>query len=503
MNSWLRNSIVPSLLLALLLAGGALTVWGLAMGALGSAYVERSRKLEVVELLRVTNSGQPIIESYRRRSRDPHLFSDLERRPARLSEVEPQREGKPPAFLRSHSLSKAERFQHWLAPESSFSIRGLNNGGMSRTNWFLRKDEESTEHAYLVGYDLQSKHCIGYVGVRGFRLDKPSLDDQFAIGARSMNVASAALHSDWGRANPFSGDRTPLLIISDDKLYAVDLQFAAPEVMNFTLGDTGQTIRLDRTVRLLPLDEPVLSMNYAKQGAEDDSNKDEEQRIVVRTPKHVLLLDMLGQTLRSAEIPPALLDLNFSVYLPVGDEIIFAVNNSDDDKNETDLTWVNTKTAAMRSEKVVLYKRMGDRQKVAWVSAAIVPSPAVLGVFYYELWPALRHPALRLIDASAYRAGIWNASWPILMLVGLLSMAAAAYAYRRQKCYGPRGAIAWAIFVLIAGPAGLLGYLWHRRWPVVERCASCGVDVPRNRGDCLACHTEFSAPKQLGCEVFA
>jgi hypothetical protein len=147
--------------------------------------------------------------------------------------------------------------------------------------------------------------------------------------------------------------------------------------------------------------------------------------------------------------------------------------------------------------------RQVTTSRVAWTAATIAPSPAVLAVTFYELIAVIRDPILPPADVAARRAEIWNATWPPLLVVSVLSASAALIAYRRQKRYAARGAIAWAIFVFITGPAGLLGYLWHRRWPVVERCASCHARAPRDRGDCLRCHTEFPAPKQLGCEVFA
>jgi hypothetical protein len=294
-----------------------------------------------------------------------------------------------------------------------------------------------------------------------------------------------------------------VLIISDDKLYFVDLQFAAPQAMLFTPETTGQTALVDRTVRKLPLDEPVVSMSFANQAVEGADDKGDLQRILVRTSKHVLVLDLEGKLLRSAEIPPALVDRYLSVYLPVGDDVIFQVGDFFPKSMKTEITWINTKTADSRSEIVALPKATLSVRKLSWLTSAIVPSPALLAVFNYWLFPALQHPLMRPVDHAAYRAEIWAATWPGLLAVCFLSALAAAYVFRRQKRYGPRGAIGWAIFVLIAGPAGMLGYLWHRRWPVIERCPACGASAPRDREACRACRAEFPAPKQLGFEVFA
>jgi hypothetical protein len=73
----------------------------------------------------------------------------------------------------------------------------------------------------------------------------------------------------------------------------------------------------------------------------------------------------------------------------------------------------------------------------------------------------------------------------------------------RHRRYAHHGAIAWAIFVLITGVPGFIGYLLHRRWPVVVRCEHCGAQTPRDRDTCLNCGTAFPPPAPKGIEVFA
>jgi hypothetical protein len=51
--------------------------------------------------------------------------------------------------------------------------------------------------------------------------------------------------------------------------------------------------------------------------------------------------------------------------------------------------------------------------------------------------------------------------------------------------------------------AALVGYLFHRRWPVMDACPACGRPVPRDRDSCAACGAEFPPPALKGIEVFA
>jgi hypothetical protein len=84
-----------------------------------------------------------------------------------------------------------------------------------------------------------------------------------------------------------------------------------------------------------------------------------------------------------------------------------------------------------------------------------------------------------------------------------MSLLLAAWCYRRHRRFEERGALVWAAFVFLTGPAGIVGYLLHRRWPASERCAACGTVVPRDREECLACEAQFPPPAPEGIEIFA
>jgi hypothetical protein len=70
---------------------------------------------------------------------------------------------------------------------------------------------------------------------------------------------------------------------------------------------------------------------------------------------------------------------------------------------------------------------------------------------------------------------------------------------------GIRGSerVIWPLFVLAFGLPGWVGYRFGRRWPVLESCPKCGVDVPRDREDCTDCEVAFPGPALKGTEVFA
>lgn len=73
---------------------------------------------------------------------------------------------------------------------------------------------------------------------------------------------------------------------------------------------------------------------------------------------------------------------------------------------------------------------------------------------------------------------------------------------RRQRAYGQRGTLAWAIVVYLFGLAGLVGYWFHRTWPArstLAPLAAAGAletqPVPLPEGPSLA-------PAPTGLEIY-
>ena len=134
-----------------------------------------------------------------------------------------------------------------------------------------------------------------------------------------------------------------------------------------------------------------------------------------------------------------------------------------------------------------------------WVISACVPAPIVVaGVAVAK---GLDDGPDADLAAALKRA--WVETWPALLPVSLLAAVLAGLCYRRQRRYAlPRTAI-WVAFVFLTGVPGLLGYLFHRRWPVLDACPACSRSAPRDREACAHCHTEFPRAAPKGIEVFA
>src|SRR4030067_683646 len=75
----------------------------------------------------------------------------------------------------------------------------------------------------------------------------------------------------------------------------------------------------------------------------------------------------------------------------------------------------------------------------------------------------------------------WH-TWPGLLISLVLSAGALWVCVRRQRQYALPWTPIWAVFVFVFGIPGLLGYLFHRAWPVREECPACGEPSPHDRG---------------------
>ena len=135
--------------------------------------------------------------------------------------------------------------------------------------------------------------------------------------------------------------------------------------------------------------------------------------------------------------------------------------------------------------------------------ALLLPSPAFLAWMELFFVPITE---IRVERASNYVEALGN-NWPtnqIMMFVVLIfSIVLAVFCYRHQRRYSDRKAVAWTLFTILFGVPGAIGYLLHRRWPVLVQCPHCGQDTPRDRDACLKCNTAFAPPALKGIEVFA
>jgi hypothetical protein len=114
-----------------------------------------------------------------------------------------------------------------------------------------------------------------------------------------------------------------------------------------------------------------------------------------------------------------------------------------------------------------------------------------------------KRPFAGIADLAAALESAGLEIWPALLVVCVVAGILAGLCYRRQRRYAVPGTVAWIVFVFLTGVPGMLGYLLHRRWPVLELCPTCEKAAPRDRNACAHCRTEFPRPAPKATEVFA
>ena len=169
------------------------------------------------------------------------------------------------------------------------------------------------------------------------------------------------------------------------------------------------------------------------------------------------------------------------------------------------LVWINDKGEILRRKEVDLGSRLslGSPRNMMRIMTAWVPAPLfVIPVAVFRLPQDFFLDDDAEADQGRPLGQALSESWPTLLVVLLLAAGLAWLCYRRQRRYGLGWTGAWVVFVFLLGVPGMIGYLFHRRWPVLESCPACGRRVPRDREACCWCGAEFPLPEQLGTEVF-
>lgn len=350
-------------------------------------------------------------------------------------------------------------------------------GAQPPTYWYLIYHEKPQGHAYFMGFDPQSKLRVGYLSTRGFSAEPPPLADQFAIPENLWGRGSREPSPGQFGREPSGDFDDSQYLVSGEHVYLVD--FA------------------NRTATRVDLPDGVVSLGstWKPHVSEDGSKIDDERQTLIRLAKEIRYLDG-----RSIPIPEAIRDQNILVISTIGDEVILSARYFAPSQEE--LYWIDSEGKVTRHAQAPQEPERGTGG-MEWVSTLAMPMPLVLGIMLFVVAPLSTLSRGAADDFPTALAKTLPDVWLPFLIVCLVSVVLAAACYRRHRRFSDRGAAGWAIFVLLLGVPGWIGYRLHRRWPARVRCAGCGAIVPRDRETCLACLAEFPPPSQLGIEVFA
>jgi hypothetical protein len=364
--------------------------------------------------------------------------------------------------------------------------------------WYFIHDGQRDGSGYFVGFDSRNKLRIGYIGAQGFRPDEPPPEERFPVSGRSL--AAGATFGDtrhYGAREPYyvSGEKSAYMI-SADRLLEID----------FRTRSVSALLEAEGLVSVDSLSRPEPPLQLA---GDLEQHRRWRTFTAIRTAEQVVLWEQKTRAQHSYQLPSVARDKRLRFYeIREGLALLDVV--SDDERGERhDLLWLDPSGQTLRQEQVCFETRsiFNDPRAEAWCAAGAVPAPVVAMVAVP--FQAMQHSAAGTDPTATFSAFLADyrravaETWLPLVLVLAVAAGAAGLCYRRQRRYALPGTAVWVIFVLLGGIPALLGYLWHRRWPVLEPCPACGQVVPRDREQCARCGVEFPVPKRHGIEVFA
>jgi hypothetical protein len=477
----LRDSLLPPIVLAAILACGLIAAWAIVGGF---AYSLIPSTPTLYENLQITPEGKVLIAQMRPGA-SQYTYRTLD-----------GQEVKSFNFDGSSltGLALPDTAPNGPAMWAQLVI-GLTEAASPPNFWYLVHDNQAAGHAYLVGYSSESKQLIGYIGQKGFRSELPPADEQFPMDRNSFvnrtSYTSSGLYYRPGyepNISPYEeGGLGGVFIAASGKLWMVDLA--------------------KRSAENIPTPDDVLSVSSTYEpyqtslGTQIRSGID--LQTAVRTKREIVLFDRYGKQSRSLRIPEQFLREPIQLTHWWTKEPIYVVDHWSR-KGPPEVYWFDSDGKEIKHVSVPLARYSGETpESTAWTLAVFCPAPLILAIFSFIIMPVGMAVSGQSDSLSAAFGESVAAAWPGFLTVCLISLAVSVICYRRHRQQSETGAAAWAIFVLIAGPAGYVGYLLHRRWGTKETCQKCHEVSPRDRDACLHCGTVFPLPVPKGIEILA
>ena len=495
-----RNAVVQPVLLAVSLAIGAGAVWIVVVTwcqIIGSQFIPRP---DVYDSVDYQVDGTPLIRTREGRHYYAETYRTLDgesvpSEEARRGLPAPRLYGPPSGGMRVARLD-------WHA-----RMLGYTDLREPPTLWYFVHTGRQRGRGYFVGYDSETKSCVGYIGQDGFRPDLPPAEDCFPVDARRLggqNSYGAVSHYDYlaGRQpqwysralRPGPGEiaKSTVHLISGDRLVEVDLE--------------------ERTVREVIKSPGLVSVKTGVRALAELPPEDAEsfpritETVLLRMADRVVILDVLSGERREYQIPAPLRSRAFDfLELADGTAMAAAFDPVAHGHYGVSLHWFDSSGVVVRREDLRLRttERHPSPTTKAWLLALNLPAP-IATVVEATLFEPRRLVSWGQADGYSHAlAKTWSYSWLSLVITCLVAIGLSWVCRRRQREHGAGWTGVWMAFVFLFGVPGFAGYLFHRSWAARPACPTCGEEAPRDREACFACGTDFPEPAPKGIEVFA
>ena len=411
-------------------------------------------------------------------------------------------------------------------------LRAFEDNLNPKDVWYFLHDGQVNGAGYFVGYDQGDKRRIGFIGEKGFSVERPAREDWFPVERHLVLTPLMKLWTSIGvnkgplGAELDSAEKSPIpphlvFVPSGKELKVVDLSTRTVRTVLTTAEPiegvrvAGHLTPLD-TLGVGPTDQPA---GASGKSARPNQSSDEVQRpgkktadrsidgaVAAMTAHKIYVLDQdLRQ--RTVFVIPEEARGEVELYLPQGWAVALMRHERTRDREliRRQMLYKIAADGSFRDGRLVKFP-LRDVTPWSTRSDAVVlpfalPSPAIL--WFVEPLVIARNEL-----SDDYVGGfsvMFRESGVALLVLALFSISLAALTWRRGAAYSFSlgDQLAWFAFVALFGFGGYVGFLLHRRWPLREECPSCHAQTILVRGGCTQCGEGFPGPIFKGTEVFA
>jgi hypothetical protein len=490
-----RKRLVQSLVLAGILAVGFTAVWGVvAFWAVqvGTQVVADIKPHMLMITLRAglqfLPDGTPVV--FYQQPGNGRQLRDLNGNP--VEEPDGVRPFLTLASLPAKaSAPSSEKELSWDERINSFA-----DGRVPRGYWYFIADGRHDGSGYFVGYDSESRSCLGYLGLGGLREGPPPSEERIPFTGVASGPQGRLLCTQQGYGSHPHLERTGRAGKGSVSSWDVYVHGRDGRLYHADLQNRTFQVAFDRS--------PALSAALATGVL--DAVHGMPFRPAVRTADEVLVLDEQGTMLKRYPIPQSLRgqDINFA-QTSTGGAVMYANSPQDLLASEVEYHICRLDSTGRSWETTTVLPFLDSDRFILLSGGFVIPSPLGLA----GLVASLRTPML--LDegfAASYPEALGRALAEFgsgFAIAELLALGLAVLCYRRQMRYGASRTerIVWPLFVLLLGLPGWIGYRFGRSWPVLEKCPECFAPAPRDRAGCVRCTNDFPRPARKGIEVFA
>jgi hypothetical protein len=479
------NSLARTLLVTAFIALGITGAWG-TISAWLQSLVQRALQSGIVyEQLYTSADGEPVIVRMSRDARATEQVLSLDGEPQQVTTQD---------LLYPHYTYSLEQ-SPYLMQRADWSVRlaSATDAGVPPVYWYVVHDGRRPAHAFGVGYHSKTRQIVGYFGRDGFAEVQPPRDQWFEVP--SENGLYGTTNSNWlGREPVYAGGEPNFLMLADGKLWDVNL---VRKDLKAVL-DCPQAVSIGQTWKILA-ERPSTPMG---------ANPLLAQQVtplagLLREPDRVQVVEATSGKTTAFALPASLRRLTLAAsLLPDGNLLVYGTDWRK--QSEHEVAWLSPDGQVVKQQRVRLasWTSQPSWAILGWQAAIAAPLPAAIVLFTAGVPASL----VSMDEADTYSAGlskVLGQIWSSILAVFVVGGVCAVAAYRRQQRYGLPHAAAWAAFAFVFGVPGWIAYRFHRTWPVLEDCPSCGQPAPRDREACLDCGAAFPPPPLKGTEVFA